>query len=124
MVLHRLRLNPDEIFEREDFPHIMDFNTTSIISVLGNAVSSISEEALWGIFEIIRAKVREEIKNKKNFAENKNAVYNESKEENIPTINNERTDNYDRDNIHGSERIQNPKLDGAAEKLQIALRFQ
>ena len=52
MVLHRLRLNPDEIFENEDFPHIMDFNTSSVISVLGNAVSSISEEALWGIFEI------------------------------------------------------------------------
>ena len=114
MVLHRLGLNPDEIFEREDFPHIMDFNTTSVISVLGNAVSSISEEALRSISETIRAEVREEIKNRKNFAENKNEVYNEIKEENTPTINDERTDNYDRDNIHGSERIQNPKLDSAA----------
>lgn len=114
MVLHRLGLNPDEIFEREDFPHIMDFNTTSVISVLGNAVSSISEEALRSISETIRAEVREEIKNRKNFAENKNAVYNESKEENTPIINDERTDNYGRDNIHGSERVSDTKLDSAA----------
>ena len=114
MVLHRLGLNPDEIFEREDFPNIMDFNTTSVISVLGNAVSSISEEALRSISETIRAEVREEIKNRKNFAENKNEVYNEIKEENTPTINDERTDNYGRDNIHGSERVSDTKLDSAA----------
>lgn len=114
MVLHRLGINPDEVFEREDFPNIMDFNTTSVISVLGNAVSSISEEALRGISETIRAEVREEIKNRKNFAENKNEVYNEIKEENTPTINDERTGNYDRDNIHGSERVSDTKLDGIA----------
>ena len=114
MVLHRLGINPDEVFEREDFPHIMDFNTTSVISVLGNAVSSISEEALRNISETIRAEVREEIKNRKNFAENKNAVYNEIKEENTPTINNERTDNYDRDNIHGSERVSDTESDSTS----------
>lgn len=114
MVLHRLGINLDEIFDRENFPHIMDFNTTSVISVLGNAVSSISEEALRSISETIRAEVREEIQNRKNFAENKNAVYNESKEENIPTINDERTGNYDRDNIHGSEWVSDTKLDSAA----------
>ena len=114
MVLHRLGINPDEVFEREDFPHIMDFNTTSVISVLGNAVSSISEEALRGISETIRAEVREEIQNRKNFAENKNEIYNEIKEENTPTINDERTGNYDRDNIHGSERVSDAKLDSAA----------
>ena len=114
MVLQRLGLNPDEVFEREDFPYIMDFNTTSVISVLGNAVSSISEEALRSISETIRAEMREEIKNRKDFAENKNAVYNEIKEENTPTINNERTDNYDRDNIHGSERVSDTKLGSAA----------
>ena len=116
MVLHRLGLNPDEIFEHEDFPHIMDFNTTSVISVLGNAVSSISEEALRNISETIRAEVREEIKSSKNFAENKNAVYNEIKENDTPTINNERTDNYDRDNIYGSERIPDTRLDSTSDR--------
>lgn len=110
-VLQRLGINADEMFEREDFPHIMNFNTPETLSVLGNAVSSISEETLRNISETIRAEVREEIQNQKNFAEKENAVYNEVKEKDAPTINNERTDNYDRDNLHGSERIPNSELD-------------
>ena len=113
-VLQRLGINADEVFEREDFPHIMNFNTIPALSVLGNAVSSISEETLRGISETIRAEVREEIQNRKNFAENKNAVYNESKE-NTPTKINERTDSYDRDNIHGSERIPDSELDNGTD---------
>lgn len=115
-VLQRLGINADEVFEREDFPHIMNFNTIPALSVLGNAVSSISEETLRNISETIRAEVREEINSRKNFAEKENAVYNKFKEKDAPTINNERTDNYDRDNIHGSKRVQNPELDSAADR--------
>ena len=114
IVLQRLGINADNIFEREDFPHIMNFNTIPALSVLGNAVSSISEETLRGISETIRAEVREEIQNRKNFAENKNAVYNESKE-NTPTKINERTDSYDRDNLHTSERIPDSELDNGTD---------
>lgn len=42
IVLQRLGINADNIFEREDFPHIMNFNTPETLSVLGNVVSSIS----------------------------------------------------------------------------------
>ena len=108
IVLQRLGINADSIFEREDFPHIMNFNTPETLSVLGNAVSSISEETLRGISETIRAEIKNE--RTKNFAENKNAVYNESKE-NTPTKINERMDSYDRDNLHGSERIPDSELD-------------
>lgn len=111
IVLQRLGINADNVFEREDFPHIMNFNTAETLSVLGNAVSSISEETLRNISETIRAEVREEINARKNFAEKENAVYNEVKEKDAPTINNERTDSYDRDNIHGSERIPDSELD-------------
>lgn len=111
IVLQRLGINADNIFEREDFPHIMNFNTPETLSVLGNAVSSISEETLRSISETIRAEMREEIQNRKNFAEKENAVYNEIEEKGTPTINNERTDSYDRDNIHGSERIPDSELD-------------
>ena len=111
IVLQRLGINADNIFEREDFPHIMNFNTIPALSVLGNAVSSISEETLRNISETIRAEVREEIQNQKNFAEKENAVYNEIEEKGTPIINNERTDSYDRDNIHGSERIPDSELD-------------
>ena len=116
IVLQRLGINADNIFEREDFPHIMNFNTPETLSVLGNAVSSISEETLRNISETIRAEVREEINARKNFAEKENAVYNEVKEKDAPTINNERTDNYDRDNIHGSKRVSDPELDSTADR--------
>ena len=115
-VLQRLGINSDEVFEREDFPHIMNFNTPETLSVLGNAVSSISEETLRGISETIRAEVREEIQNRKIFAEKENAVYNEVKEKDASTINNERTDNYDRDNIHTSERVSDTELDSTADR--------
>ena len=115
-VLQRLGINADEVFEREDFPHIMNFNTIPALSVLGNAVSSISEETLRNISETIRAEVREEINARKNFAEKENAVYNEVKEKDAPTINNERTDNYDRDNIHGSKRVSDTELDSTADR--------
>lgn len=115
-VLQRLGINADEVFEREDFPHIMNFNTIPALSVLGNAVSSISEETLRNISETIRAEVREEINARKNFAEKENAVYNEIEEKGTPTINNERTDNYDRDNIHGSERVSDTELDSTADQ--------
>ena len=44
------------------------------------------------------------------------ALSNEVKEKDTPTINNERTDNYDKDNIHGSKRVQNPELDSTADR--------
>lgn len=115
-VLQRLGINADEVFEREDFPHIMNFNTIPALSVLGNAVSSISEETLRNISETIRAEVREEINARKHFAKKENAVYNEIKEKDALTINNERTDNYDRDNIHGSKRVSDPELDSNADR--------
>ena len=43
-------------------------------------------------------------------------MYNEVKEKDAPTINNERTDNYDRDNIHGSERVSDTELDSTADQ--------
>lgn len=111
IVLQRLGIKADNIFEREDFPHIMNFNTPETLSVLGNVVSSISEETLRGISETIRAEVREEIQNRKNFAKNRDTVYNEVRENGIDTKINERTDSYDRDNLHTSERIPDSELD-------------
>lgn len=35
MALQRLGINADEVFEREDFPHIMNLNTIQALSVLG-----------------------------------------------------------------------------------------
>ena len=35
MALQRLGINADEVFEREDFLHIMNLNTIQALSVLG-----------------------------------------------------------------------------------------
>ena len=43
-------------------------------------------------------------------------MYNEVKEKDAPTINNERTDNYDRDNIHGSKRVSDTELNSTADR--------
>ena len=43
-------------------------------------------------------------------------MYNEVKEKDASTINNERTDNYDRDNIHTSERVSDTELDSTADR--------
>ena len=165
MILYRLGIEPESVFEREDFPHIMNFNTPQTLSVLGSCVSSIAEDALRDISQTIRAELKAE--RSKIFAENKNKVYNlsadvtapqtvgditsfselfnlplkdeeqmlpaqiaiyrnlrslqakqehcsdlnEIKEDVTPTINNERTDIYDRNenSLHGSERVSVPE---------------
>lgn len=111
MILHRLGLNPDIFFEREDFPHIMNFNTPQTLSVLGSCISSIAEDALRSISDTIRAEIKNE--RTKIFAEKENTVYNENKEDVTPRENNERTENYDRNenSLHGSERVSVPELD-------------
>ena len=42
MVMQRMGLHPEEVFDSTDFRHIIDFSSVEAISVLGNAVSEIS----------------------------------------------------------------------------------
>ena len=37
MVMQRLGLHPEEVFDTEEFRHIVDFSSVEAISVLGNA---------------------------------------------------------------------------------------
>ena len=60
MVMRRMGLEPNDVIDYEDFEFIRDFNTPETISILGNAVSSISEHALRNISETIRAEQRRE----------------------------------------------------------------
>lgn len=53
MVMQRLGLHPEEVFDNEEFRHIVDFSSVEAISVLGNAVSEISEQALREISSIL-----------------------------------------------------------------------
>ena len=99
VILQRLGYNADEILDRQEFEHINDFNTPETISILGTAVSTISEEALRDISETIR---REQVK----FAQSQRTVYNE-------TSLNERSAEYGND-IHPERRISDSELDSSA----------
>ncbi len=73
-VLSRCGLEPDEYFEHEDFLPIFDFNTVDTISELGTAVSGINQQ----ILRVIEITI-------KNYERGINA---------------ERTENYDRTDLH------------------------
>ena len=115
MVMQRLGLHPEEIFDNGEFIHIIDFNTVDSIAVLGNAVSEISEQALREISATITAEVRKEKNNAKIFAENKNPEYNVV-EEQQPQIQDERTDENVRDNISQRERDTDTELGSSEER--------
>ena len=107
IVMCRMGLNAGDVMEREDLEFIRDFNTPETISILGNAVSSVSEHALRNISETIRAEQRRE-----KFDERRNTIYNR---DNNKT---ERTDNYDRDSIQDSGRLSDTGADSSAGGIQ------
>lgn len=84
-VLSRCGVDPNEYFEREDFLSIFDFNTIDTISELGSAVSEINQEVLRSIELTI-----------KNYERAKLA---------------ERTENYERADLHEERRLSNPEPD-------------
>lgn len=112
IVMCRMGLNADDAMEREDLEFIRDFNTPETISILGNAVSSISEHALRNISETIRAEQRRE-----KFDERSSGVYNRDNN-NIQTVNAERNENHGRDSIQDSGRLSDTGADGSAGGIQ------
>lgn len=110
MILERMEIDADDYFTFEDFPHIMDFNTPDTLSLLGNAVSSISEQALREIAATIRAEIK---KDRKIFAKSENTKYNIDKDKN--NIVEERTDNNVREhNLQTGGRLSNSRPQTAA----------
>ena len=112
MVMCRMGLNADDSMEREPLEYIRDFNTPETISIIGNAVSSISEHALRNISETIRAEQRRE-----KFDGRSRVVYNRDRN-NTERINTERTDNDGRDNIQDSGRLSDTGAGGSAGGVQ------
>ena len=98
IILERLGYNGMEFFDRDDFSHIIDFNTPSTLTLLGNVISSISEQALREISNTITAENTKARKSQEFFAENKNADYNKDTDTKIIETVEERTDNNDREN--------------------------
>ena len=113
-ILCRMGLSADGDFEREDFKDIIDFNTPETLSVLGNAVSDISEQALREISDTIRTAERAEKNQSKFFAEKEKAIYNESNENTQDIQNDERTEEHDRTDIHAKRRLSDAEPDGSS----------
>ena len=116
MIMQRMGLHPEEVFDNEEFRHIIDFNTIETMSVLGNAVSEISEQALREISSTIVAEAKKEQQQAKIFAENKNVEYNNVKEETQPQIHTERNDINDRGNLQERERASDTELGSTEER--------
>lgn len=54
MALSRAGYEPRQYFDREDFSHLFDFNTLEVISVLGAAVSDVSEMVIREMGETVK----------------------------------------------------------------------
>ena len=92
MALSRTGYDPHEYFSREDFEHIFDFNTNSVISVLGSATSDISEMIIKEIGETVKELEKEEKQKIRTFADGRTSEYHNS-----------RNDNTERSNEHGTD---------------------
>ena len=96
IVLQRLGYDADEILDEDNFHFISDFNTPETISVLGTAVSTISEDIL--------TEIREAVFLQREFVKSQNAVYNENNLQ-------ERSVEHGTD-IQAQRRVLDTELDG------------
>ena len=76
IMLTRCGIDPQEYFSGEDFAHVFDFNTPETLSILGGAVSDISEMPLREIASTVRNLYREEQEQNRTFAGNADRRYN------------------------------------------------
>lgn len=95
MALSRTGYDPHEYFSREDFEHIFDFNTNSVISVLGSATSDISEMVIKEIGETVKELEKEEKQKIRTFADGRTSEYHNSRNNNTERSNEHGTDLYD-----------------------------
>ena len=95
MALSRIGYDPHEYFSREDFKHIFDFNTNSVISVLGSATSDISEMVIKEIGETVKELEKEEKQKIRTFADGRTSEYHNSRNNNTERSNEHGTDLHD-----------------------------
>ena len=92
MALSRAGYEPRQYFDREDFSHLFDFNTVEVISVLGAAVSDISEMVIREMGETVKEMEKEERRKIRTFAQEGASAYHKN-----------RTENKERSNEHGND---------------------
>lgn len=95
MALSRAGYEPRQYFDREDFSHLFDFNTLEVISVLGAAVSDISEMVIREMGETVKEMEKEEKRKIRTFAQTGTSAYHKNRTENKERSNEYGTDLYD-----------------------------
>lgn len=95
MALSRAGYEPRQYFDREDFSHLFDFNTVEVISVLGAAVSDISEMVIREMGETVKEMEKEEKRKIRTFAQEGAFAYHKNRTENKERSNEYGTDLYD-----------------------------
>ena len=102
MTLSRAGYEPRQYFDREDFSHLFDFNTVEVISVLGAAVSDISEMVIREMGETVKEMAKEEKRKIRTFAQTGTSAYHKNQTENKERSNEYGTDLYDAGRLSGS----------------------
>ena len=95
MALSRAGYEPRQYFDREDFSHLFNFNTVEVISVLGAAVSDISEMVIREMGETVKEMEKEEKRKIRTFAQTGSSAYHKNRTENKERSNEYGTDLYD-----------------------------
>lgn len=95
MALSRAGYEPRQYFDREDFSHLFDFNTVEVISVLGAAVSDISEMVIREMGETVKEMEKEKRRKIRTFAQEGASAYHKNRTENKERSNEHGTDLYD-----------------------------
>lgn len=95
MALSRAGYEPRQYFDREDFSHLFDFNTLEVISVLGAAVSDISEMVIREMGETVKEMEKEEKRKIRTVAQTGPSAYHKNRTENKERSNEHGTDLYD-----------------------------
>ena len=77
-VMSRCGMNPDELYDHDDFLPVFEFNTPDTIAALGTAVSDVSEQILRQIEVIVKKYEKENEHDKPELHENRGLQHSES----------------------------------------------
>ena len=104
MLLTRCGYDPSIYEDYLDFSHIRDFDTPDVATILGNAVSDVSEMALREIGVTVRELEKAERSANRTFAENPISSYDRAEgTNNRPET--ERSEHYDQADLHTEGRL-------------------
>ena len=102
MMMTRLGIDTGEYFEADDFRDVTNFNTQDTMNALGFATSDIAEMGLTEISKTVMALNRQN----RIIEANRQSEYNKD-------IKDERSSDYERDNIHDGRGLQSSEPDSA-----------